>query len=201
MAKELERPKFLPSLFRALSQRTKEQGFLGIIPGWFFVCAAIGAAISYYFPANFWSDEKWDVSTTVFGGLLTFNGLMLALSWNAFSRIHEIICSPVFCAYLRSKDMLNDYIVYIGFVHFFQILAITLTGLGLVTVFFDLPGVVWDRVLLAFISTVSIYSVKQGAAAVTVLHDLMWLKSIFDEHHRATPKDGKVVNMSRGDEA
>ena len=45
----------------------------------------------------------------------------------------------------------------------------------------------------------SIYAIKEAASAVAIMNDLLWQKSIFDEHHEKAT-DPNVVQMgSRGE--
>lgn len=181
MTENLERPKFLPSFFAALSERAEKRTILrGLIaPG---IMVAISAGVSYFVPDKFWADAKWDVATAVYTGVLTLNGLILALSWSAFSRIYESISATKFCSFLRKNDLLNKYIVSISFIHGLQLLAVVLSAVGLVSVLIDVKYLILDRLFFSAMLFGSIYAIYQAASAVSIMNDLLWQKSIFDEH-------------------
>ena len=198
MTESTERPKFLPSFFTAMAERA-ESGTVWrifVVP---VISGAIGTTVAYFIPVKFWSDDNWEISTTVYTGLLTLNGLILVLSWNAFSRIYESISAPKFCAFLRRNKLLNKYIVTISFIHGLQLLAIIASGIELISVLINVQYVLIDRGLFGFMVFSSIYAIKEAASAVAIMNDLLWQKSIFDEHHEKAT-DPNVVQMgSRGE--
>ena len=115
MTDKFGRPDFLASFFSALAERA-EAGSLWKMLAVPVIAGAISGAAAYYMPAEFWSDQRWDVSATVYTGVLTVNGLILALSWSAFSRIYESISAPKFSAFLRKHGLLNKCIVTVSLI-------------------------------------------------------------------------------------
>lgn len=195
MTEAIERPKFLRSFFEALADRADHKTLLRgfAVPA---SVAIIAAAAAYALPSAFWADENWSVATTVYTGLLTFNGLILALSWSAFSKIYEIVSAPKFASFLRRNKLLGKYIVTVTFIHGLQLLAVVASAVGLFVVLVD---VIWpwlDRAILGVMLFFSIYAIQQAAASVTIMHDLVWYKAAFDEHHEAGGGDN-VVGMNR----
>lgn len=197
MDDNLKRPKFLPSFFRALAKSAERRSWRSIVPTWLVVALCVGAAASYLIPATFWNPNNLSVSTAVYVGLLTLNGLILALSWNAFSRIYEIISAPRFSAYLAKSDLLNGYIVFTGFVHVTQLAAVVVSAAGLLLLLIDRPAVIYDRIAFAAMVSASAYAIKMAAGAVTVMHDLLWQKAIFDEY---TSRGENVVPFGKSSE-
>lgn len=191
------RPKFLPSFFDVLSKRARKESFVSLLPWWMVGAAGLGAAGAYFVRDEFWGWDKVDISTAVYAAVLTLNGLVLALSWNAFSKIYDYISSAKFAAFLRKHDLLHGYIVYVGFVHFFQVMAVVVSSIGLMTLLMDLHSLVVERIILATIIAVSVYALKMAIGAVHVMHDLIWQKSLFDAHDAET-NTGNVVAMNRG---
>ena len=196
MKNNLERPKFLPSYIKAIGQSAEKRGWLAVIPWGLLVCAGVGVACAYVVPISFWDDVRLDVSTAVYLGLLMLNGLILALSWGAFSRIYESIGAAKFASYLMEKELLNDHIVYNDAVHIAQILAIVSSAAALVVLLVDLPRVIFDQIAFGIMICLSANAIKAAANAVTVMHDLIWQKAIFDKHME-DGEPGRVVNIRK----
>jgi hypothetical protein len=146
-------------------------------------------------PPAFWGHESQPVSVVVYTGILTINGLMLALSWSAFSRIHESISGDRFGAYLMEKNLIGDYIVYIGYVHAAQVISVIASAAGLIILLYD-TRVIFDMIAFAVVLALSIYAMKQAANSVTIMHDLIWQKAIFDRNP-PQGQDGKVFHIRK----
>lgn len=131
---------------------------------------------------------------------MTVNGIILAISWSAFSRIHDAILSaPGFSHFLREEKLLNGYFHYIDYVHVAQVVAVLVTGLTLFSVFFIGLEIVFLRVLLAASVGFTLYAIKTAISVVIVMHDLVWQKSIFEEDQLARQNSGKVVRFGNGE--
>lgn len=187
-----ERPKFWPSFYSALAKKAEkgEVWKFFVVP---FVATTVAVAATYFIPNTFWSNEKQEVAVAFYTGILTVNGLILALSWSAFSRIHEIICEPAFCAFLRRNKLLNNYITNISFVHALQIAAILFSAIPLVVILIDVPYLMVDQLLFGLMVAISIVAVKEAANIVGVMNDLLWQKSYFDANYDPS----KIVSMER----
>jgi hypothetical protein len=181
---ELERPKFLRSFLSSLTKSVEKRGWRAVVPTWVILALCFGAFFAYVIPRDFWSKERLDVAVVVYIGILTLNGLILALSWSAFSRIHENIMDSPFSAYLLTNALLNDYILYIDFVHIAQLAALIVSFLSLLILLCAFPSDIFDRVAFGILLAASAYAIKQAAAAVKVMHDLVWQKAIFDNHRQ-----------------
>lgn len=182
MTERLERPGFLPSFFGAMAERAESKTLwrMFVVPS---LAAAAAAGVACFVPAAFWADARLDVATTVYTGILTFNGLILALSWSAFSRIHEMIGAPKFCAFLRRNGLLNKYIVTVSFIHGLQLFAVVASAVGLIALLLSVPYLIIDRILFGVMTFGSIWAVQQASTAVGIMHDLLWQKALFDEHN------------------
>lgn len=192
---ESERPKFLPSYLELVRLESERSGWRALIPTTFLVCVGIGAISAYFIPDIFWSDDKWDISTAVYGGLLAFCGLILALGWNAFSRMYELLFQGDFGAYLQEKKLLNHYLTHISFMHLVQLAAIAFSGVGLITVLVDVPSIWIDRVIFASAIAFTIYGLKQAADAVSAMNDLAWQASYFQRHSLSQSAQQNVRNL------
>jgi hypothetical protein len=116
------RPRFLASYFDSMRDKTKSDGWRAIVPVWLIAGIACGASVAYHIPDDFWTQEKWDASLLLYATMVTINGLLLVLSWSAFSRIHEVILSSLgFSMFLRRAKLLNNYIFYIDYVQVTQL--------------------------------------------------------------------------------
>jgi len=119
-------------------------------------------------------------------GLLTLNGLILALSWSAFTKIYELVGAGDFCAFLRRHKLLSHYLAFVGYVHVAQVLAILTTAFAMLAPLLSLQlWVVKLAVALSFAATA--YAIKQGVAASTVMQDLIWQRSEFEAGSVVTP--------------
>src|SRR5262245_58828440 len=125
-----KRPKFLPSFLGAIKAEAELSGWWALVP--FVLIGVIVAAIcvAYVIPASFWGEPKRELAVAVYVGLLTFNGLILALGWSAFSRTYDVLLRGEFGRYLMQKDLLNEYILQITFMHIFQIGAVVMSTVG-----------------------------------------------------------------------
>lgn len=195
MTDTLERPKFLPSYIKAIGQSVEKRGWKALVPVWTIVAGAFGAAAAYFIPVVFWVDRP-EIAVAVYIGVLTLNGLVLALSWNAFSRIFESISSQGFASYLMAKGRMNGYMVFVGYVHATQLFAVLASAVGLIVFLFSIPTVLYNQIAFAVMIGASAYAMKTAAGAVTVMHDLIWQKAIFDDWSAKQP-GSRVVHFTR----
>ena len=176
----MTRPTFLKSLLSSW-QLTLEHGKArDLFPFWILASIGTGALAAVYLPAKFWDGSEIDAAVSALGGLLTFNGIVLALCWSAFAKVYEIIGAGAFCAHLRKYNLLSHYLVFVSYCHLAQILAISCTAFALAAMW--LPLKLWF-VKLAVGASIgsSIYAVRQGFASSQVMQDLIWRKSEFDQ--------------------
>lgn len=167
------RPSLAESIAVSLKPRAKRVGLLAYIPYIFIGCVAAGAAAGWFLPDDFWKDDKWDVSTAVYGGLLAFNGLMLALGWFAFAKMYEIISTGPMADALRRHGLLGVHLSFIDLSHFFLIFSACASGFGLVTVLIGLP--VWaDRIVFALAIAGTTYSLVKAVDATRTVSALVW---------------------------
>lgn len=198
MGDHLERPKFLASYMEAIAQSTARRGWRALVPFWLIACGISSAAMAYVIPYSFWRDERLDVAVVVYIGILTLNGLILTLSWNAFSRIYEMIGAPGFASYLLTKKIMNRYIVYIGYVHSAQLAAIITSAAGLLMLLCSIENTLYNRIAFAVMVAASCYAIVTAARAVEVVHDLIWQKAIFDDF--MSRQEGRnIVPFGRND--
>lgn len=185
-----ERPKFLPSFIGAIQEEAESHGWSAVFPFVLLSCAVTAGVIACIAPAEFWSEAKRELSVAVYVGLLTFNGLILALGWTAFGRIYDVLLRGDFGKYLMRNNLLNNYILQITYMHIFQIGAVITSAVGLIAVLLDAIPLVVSRILFGTALLFTMYAIKQAIDAVTAMNDLVW-QSAFYESNR--PGSGSNV--------
>jgi hypothetical protein len=178
----VRRPKFLSSFIGAVQREAEVSGALAIFPYVLILCVCVAGTVAYFIPGSFWTPEKRELSVAFYAGVLTFNGLTLALGWAAFSRIYDVLLRADFGKYLMKNNLLNDYILHITFMHVFEIVAVVATAIGLVSVL--LPNVpLWlDQLIFAGCLASTAYAVKQAVTAVTAMNDIVWQAAFFESN-------------------
>lgn len=181
----IRRPSFVDYWLEDLREEFGNRGIRAFVPVWLILFGASSAIAAYFLPEEFWTSERWDVSTAVYGVICTLNGLFLALSWNAFGRIHDSISSAGFSGWLRSKQMLHKYFFIVDFIHIWQIVAVALSAIALVAVLYPFVPVWGQRIAFAAAIAATGYALRWALGAVKVMHDITWYRSIYDEHQAA----------------
>jgi hypothetical protein len=182
MGNEYQRPRFLPLLFKTLGGEVDSRGFRAVVPIWIVVCLAIGIGVAFVLPDRFWLNNNLSTSLTLYSVIITINGLILALSWNAFSRIHDsIVSSPGFSLFLREETLLDGYLLYVDYVHAAQLIALFSSFVSVVVLLIDISSIMYDRIVFGASIGLSIYAIKKAVDVVIVMHDLIWHKAIFEE--------------------
>jgi hypothetical protein len=191
-----QRPKFLPSFIGAIHAESELRGWWAVVPFVLLICAASAAAVAYFMPPSFWSEEKRELAVAVFSGLLVFNGLVLTLGWTAFSRIYDVLLRAEFGRYLMKNNLFNDYILQIEFMHIGQIGAVIAAGVALIAVLLDkmIPLAI-ERVVFALTLMLTAYAIKQAVSAVTAMNDLVWQAAFFESNKPA--EGGNVTSLER----
>jgi hypothetical protein len=194
-----ERPRFVSLLLSELRDDFDNRGAVALVPFWLIGCLVLSYLISSHVPVAFFSDEKWDISTAVYAGFLAFNGLLLALSWQAFARVQSSICAPGFSSFLKSRSLLGGYLFWIDYVQYSQVMSACLSMLGLITILFDDLLILTDQIILSLVFGFSLYAVKNAVDAAHLMHDVVWLHAEYDQMERdlANSNVAKFPNGSR----
>jgi len=185
-------PTFLSSYVSALRQSRKRRGWRAIFPGWGIACLVAGGLVAYHVPDRFWTPLAEDMASAVYVGVLTLNGLILVLSWNAFLRMHEIISDSNFGAYLYERELLNGYLFYMKYVNVSQIGALLISATSLL-IFLCQASEAYNRMMFVLVIAASAYAIRQATAAVRAMHDLIWQKAVFDSYQIASGSDGAYI--------
>lgn len=176
MVEMKQRPTFAQSFASALSDDANERGWRAFVPIYVLVSFGFGFFAAWRLPVNFWADAEWGVSATVFGGILAFNGLLLALGWSSFSKIYEIILSEPIANALRKHGLLEGHLAFIDANHFVLVVAALISGIAMVATLAFLPPWV-DRVLFGLSIALTIYSLVRALASIKMMNELIWEKS------------------------
>jgi hypothetical protein len=172
----MKRPKLSEAFAEGLAIAAKNRGGWAYVPSWLIGSLLMGAIAATFIPASFWSDSNWGVSVTFYGGLLAFDGLLLAIGWGAFSKIYEIIGAGDFAAFLRRNGLLNIHLLFVDLAQLSMVAAALATGIALVAVL--CPLAMWvDRGALAISLGLSCYAIVKAVAATQAMHDLLWDKT------------------------
>ncbi len=189
-----KRPTFLKSYFRFASEIIEVKPWR-LFPFWLALGLAIGGVAAWFMPAVFWSNENWGVSTTVYSGFLAFNGLLLALGWNAFSKSYEIISTGEFAQFLRRNNLLLEHLFFIDLVHNALVLSVIASGFGLITLMLPLE-LRYDRIILVAVVGLSFFALTKALSAIRVMNDLIWEKAHYvplgDQHLRTVDRQGQA---------
>lgn len=175
------RPSFLSAFLKDLWEDVSKYGCHKVIPVWLISFGLIGAAVGYLSPNSFWAIDKLADRIALFAGVLTFNGLMLALSWSAFAKIYEMASAPGFSKWLETEGLLNTYYFFVDFIHYAQIAAVLVTFLSLMLSIilptFPAPFMDWanltGRISLAATITFSLYAMRYAIGSVRIMQDLV----------------------------
>lgn len=175
------------------------RGIIAVIPVWLFVGFGVGTATATYLPNELWTDKQsWQIIVAIYAAMLTVNGLLLALSWGAFSRIHEqLVSTSEFAMFLRRAKLFNGYLFYVDWVHAAQLAALLVAAGGLFSSIITVVPTWAHKATLASSIGFSIYAIRYAVNAVTMMHNLVWQRAVFEEQERASPSN--VVGLNRPD--
>lgn len=175
----MTRPTFLKSLLDSWQLSLSLGRERDLFPIWILAAIGLGWSLVHFVPSSFWGEEQRSNVVSILSAMVTFNGIILALCWSAFGKVYEIIGATAFAAHLRKHNLLNHYLVFVGYCHFAQVAAISLTGFAIFTLWLPFEGWFVKSVFAGAIAATA-YAVRQGVATSTVMQDLIWQKSLFD---------------------
>lgn len=151
----------------------------GVLPWVFGLCAGAGYAVAARASHLLFTDVHWGTLAAVYAGVLTFNGIALALTWTAIGKIYDTITRGEFARFLRVAGSVQQYQFYIQFMHLIQILAAVTSVLGLFITFAALPELV-GRIALGAVAGTTLYSIKWAGGSVRIVRDLTDRQVEFD---------------------
>lgn len=182
-----------------LKDDLKSNGALALVPTWVLAFGTISFGVAWTIPDTFWNSATDAISArlALYAAVLTLNGLLLALSWNSFSKIYESACAPGFSGYLREKGLLNTYFFFVDFIHLAQIVALAVSGAGLILSLY--PQDTWTPLWLhraAFAATITtcLYALRYAVGSVKLMQDLVLARLTYDDHS-ARKNGGNVTPL------
>jgi hypothetical protein len=176
-----ERPRFLSLWLEELRGDLDERGIRALVPWWLLCFSGLSIVLAWQIPVGFFQTAHWDISTAVYAGALAFNGLLLALSWQAFARIQASMCAPGFSSFLKRRKLIGGYLFWIDYVQLSQVAAVCASATGLITILLSTVSLHGDRVIFGLVVGLSVYAVKNALDAMKLMHDLVWLHAEFDQ--------------------
>jgi hypothetical protein len=191
-----KRPSFPETYAKALGIAAKKRGWRAYIRLRPIFAAAIGAAATWFMPvgvAGFWADASWGVSATVFGGVLAFNAILLAVGWSAFAKIYDVISAPDFSAFLKRHNILDVHLMFVTGIHFALAAAALISFAALIGLLLPLPLLV-DQILFGLTVATSVNGIVEAFRATGLMNDLIWDKVHSDERGGGQPNLRSVGN-------
>lgn len=181
------RPSFLELWLDDLKDDIKRDGARKLVPWWLLAFSCIAAGVAGTLPDRFWQDGPDFASArlALYAALLTLNGLLLALSWNSFSKIYESASAPGFSQYLRDKGMLNTYFFFVDFIHLTQIAALVVSGAGLILGLYaagEWTPIWLHRMVFAATLATCLYALRYAVGSVTLMQDLVMARIAYEDH-------------------
>lgn len=174
-----QRPSIAEATAKSVHQDAARRGVIAFVPYWFILCIFVGGLVAELLPTTFFANEKWDVSTAVYAGMLSFNALLMSLGWLSFSKIQEILLSKNLGEILRKHDLLGIHLAFIDLTHLFLIVSCCLSGAGLVAIPASLP-LVADQILFGAAVGFTIYALIRAYSATGMANALLWEQAHLD---------------------
>jgi len=167
------KPSYASTLAKALAISADRHGMRAYVPTYVLLSIGVGGFTSWFVPQAFWVDSNWGASVAAFVGVLTFNGILLAVGWNAFSRIYEALGSKSFSSFLRKHNLLDLHLMFIETVHYSLTLSAGFSLFALLALLVQLP--LWiDQSIFAFVIATTLYSIIQAMRAIGMMNALTW---------------------------
>lgn len=157
----------------------KQGGFWRVLPWVLGLCVGAGYAVSRFAPAEIFAQAQWGTVTSIYSGVLTFNGITLALTWAAIGKVYETISRGEFSRFLRAAGALDDYQFYIQFMHLIQILAAVSAVVALFVTYMPVPENA-KRIAMGVVVATTLYAIKWASGSVRVARDLTDHQTTFD---------------------
>lgn len=180
----------------ALTEEYQEMGWRAFTPWWLLIFIAAGGVLWICLPDL---PADLDGLLTLIVGLLTAQGIILAMTISAGQQILAAVSGPGFSSYLRRKGILKHYLVNVAIMQ----------GVGLISILVLLATagvIVWGareaiiRPALGASLTSFLYSVRWISGGSLMVRDLIWYRSIFEEVG-PPQKNGDVVPLNGRDTA
>ena len=158
----------------------KHRGILGIVPWVLILCGLLGWLFASNISSDFFFPRRWDVSVTLYAGLLAFNALTMALAWSGITKVYDSITEPGFANFLQHTGILAHYHFTLGFIHAVQVFAAAVTLLSVGVLMVAWIPIQIDRIALGITVGATLYALRWAYASAGVARDLAWHYATFD---------------------
>lgn len=175
-----KRDPFISELLQDAAEVSRTKGVIHALPYYLVIFIALGSLAAYFTPIEFFAVERWDVSATVYSGILAFNAITLALSWSAIGRVLEIMSNPGFSSFLQSSGMLKTYRFYVSFIHITQVAASAVTFAALITIMLPVIPIWGEHIMLSLVVGFTLWALRWSLGAVRIVSDLVDSFATFD---------------------
>lgn len=179
-----------------------------IVPWKFVISMAVGLVPGtlYFIVSDVDIKRNLNILLVVSATFLTFNGVILALSWNAITKTYEILTMPVIRNHMHTIDEYGEYyFFYIKHVQVIQFLAIVFSTLLFInfialTVFGENFLLDFYFIFLVLTATYSFHSITVASDLVRTIHILLKGEAKAAYDRRDTNGKVDVVKIRMGKE-
>ncbi|MCB2186961.1 MAG: hypothetical protein KQJ78_11120 [Deltaproteobacteria bacterium] len=187
---------FLTQFFEVVLQDLKEDGKWSLVPWVLLACVAAGGAAFYFLPDPL--AKKGDI-LTLWVGLLTAQGIVLAVVLSSVQQIFASTTSPGFSSFLLENEVLKQYQVCMAIMQhtgIMSILVLVATGFAFL---FELPPV-YLRILIWCSLTSFLYSIRWLYGGSLMVRELVYYMGLFDAQ-RQKGGNPRVVSLEARESA
>lgn len=182
----MPKPNFPQTFAEGLAIAAENRGYVAYIPLKLIGCFGIAAAIVWNLPSELWAKAARSDLSAIYGGLLAFNGLLLAIGWSAFSRLYELIGSGPFSAFLNRNGILKYHILFIELSQIALVASSLGSGFGLFSAW--LPFLEWfDRLILGGAIALTCYAIAKALESTQAMNEILWEASDFEMNEGESP--------------
>lgn len=174
----MEKPKLSHSFAKGLAFAASRRGWWAYLPKYLISCIAIGSIAACNAPSSLWEGDDLSDILTIYGGGLTFNGILMAVGWSSFAKSYELIGSGPFSAFLRKHGALEMHILFIDIAQISLLVSTIISGSGLI---FSVTGMeTWfNKLIFATSIGSTLYAVAKCIAVTQMMQELVWESSDF----------------------
>lgn len=189
-----ERITFVALSLDLLKEDYNRHGLKGLFPGWILVCLGLGFGGTYFLPA---AASQQSLYVTLFSGLITAQGVLMALTLTSLQNIQRTASEPNFSKYLKENNVLEYYLFFAQYMQGANVVSLLLL-VG--TAFMLLVPAPQKYLYIGMGASTGAfaYSIKQSLDASTLIRDLIWHHSLFAEKNTAKEGKNNIRSINQG---
>jgi uncharacterized membrane protein YfbV (UPF0208 family) len=188
-----DRVSFITLWLELLLDDWKSRRWRSFIPTSVILCSSIGACVAWYFPISPAPNFKSNL-ITIYAGVITAQGIILALSLSSLQHIYENISRKDFAMFLRENGVIEYYLFFIQYIQAVGVIALVMVVATAFALLFNLPSH-YVRILIAITLGAFLYSTKQAIDTSILVRDLIWYRSLFEEREDQNGQESKTIRM------